>query len=586
MKAYTAPTVVKKTPPAKSTWSKPLSSAPCGTVPYGTLDFGSLQDPNAIGHIDTLFDISEGGIAFMTALKTNKTRSYMFDNDKLHNMGEFEVFYTTGGFDMSISPCPGSFSVPDECKTIGSLAGYGVRWSKDGQPFVQTFAPLTLTVTYPTCNIGTNRNLYLNLRPPSNSTIGSSIQMRSVLIGAPSSGASGGTTTTTPAPAFPVTTPPSEVTPSEAFEIMKQKALDEKVNPENDYSLIVSCIANPKHPLCLNTDLNGDEKTDFADLSLFSEQGHLFDVNQNETIELQNAPTPASCFFKTSTANIAAMLPYENWVSDSDGFWNMNNSCGAAVAGGWMDGWFSGVSSYRVPPTVACNGATWIKASALGRQCAVDSGFMNMPFGFAQGGGSQFSKFQSLIKNSSSGSAVNLTSLFSSIFFPNFYSGYDAPTNQYVETDLGKLTYATISGYDLNNDGIADFGTNSADIAVFYGCNGGAVSGICAQADFNQDGTIDNRDLALVNFMRTYVFAGSGFIPLGWKLNWFESMFFDPTGYTDKQIISYCMGRKAFEKCGVADVNGDQIINNTDLVSFSNGAPLLDFNDDGKVDLK
>jgi len=46
------------------------------------------------------------------------------------------------------------------------------------------------------------------------------------------------------------------------------------------------------------------------------------------------------------------------------------------------------------------------------------------------------------------------------------------------------------------------------------------------------------------------------------------------------------MGRKAFEKCGVADVNGDQIINNTDLVSFSNGAPLLDFNDDGKVDLK
>jgi hypothetical protein len=123
-------------------------------------------------------------------------------------------------------------------------------------------------------------------------------------------------------------------------------------------------------------------------------------------------------------------------------------------------------------------------------------------------------------------------------------------------------------------------------MAAFNACRGSSVSGSCAQADFNQDGVIDVRDLALVNFMQMYVFSGSSFIPLGWYLNWFESMFFDPTGYTDTQIISYCLGHAAFEKCGFADVNGDHNVDNADFAAFNAGAPLLDFNSDGKVDLR
>lgn len=297
------------------------------------------------------------------------------------------------------------------------------------------------------------------------------------------------------------------------------------------------------------------------------QRGSTFDINQNRIIEMGDAPAAVSCFFKISTANVQAMLPSEV-SSDSGGY----SSCGGG--------------GRTALPTISCNGATWLKESVLTPRCAVSSGFNNMPFGFVYGGGDQFSKFQGWVMGAATGSAVNLTALFEKTFFRLVSSGDGSSYDEYFDTDVGKLTYATIAAYDLNNDGVADFNANGADITAFNACRGSSVSGACAQADFNQDGVIDGRDLAFVNFMQAYVFSGSSFIPLGWYLNWFESMFFDLTGYSDKQIISYCLGRTAFEKCAFADVNGDRKVDNADLAALNTGAPLLDFNGDGKVDLR
>jgi hypothetical protein len=381
---------------------------------------------------------------------------------------------------------------------------------------------------------------------------------------------------------------PVAITSPTAVVAPLQSIINSRINRNNDYSVISNCMGNTTYDLCVKTDLNGDGQTNLSDIVLFSQRGNLFDINQNRTIELANTSAAASCFFRMPAANIHAMLPIEQWGDDGWGYWGI---LGYACGGGGSSGYITS------PPTPACNGATWIKAYALASQCAINSGYMNMPFGFVYGGGSQFSKFQGWVTSASSGSAVNLTVLFRNIFFTGFFSsgsfgggsifgGWGGPTDQYIETDDGKLTYGTIAAYDLNNDGVADFGASGADMAAFNACQGGVASGACAGADFNQDGTIDTRDLGLVKLMRKDVFGGSGFTPLGWYLNWFESALFDPTGYADKQIIMYCLGHAAFERCGYADVNGDRKIDNADLAAFNAGAPLLDFNSDGKVDLR
>ena len=350
-------------------------------------------------------------------------------------------------------------------------------------------------------------------------------------------------------------------------------------------------------------------------MTLFGKTGGTFDVNQSKTVELGNAPAAKSCFFRMSTANIQAMLPGDQWGDNGSGFWGvLGSACGGGGGGG---GYITGT------PSLSCNGSTWIKSSSLGSQCAMNSGFMDMPFGFVYGSGSEFSRFQALINSAASGSSVNLTTLFANSFFTGFFGGgaygggifgggffggFGGPTDQYVETDVGKLTYATISQYDLNNDGVADFGASGSDMAVFNSCVGHAVSGVCAPADFNQDGIIDTRDLGFVKFMLKDVFGGSGGLQfLKWTLNWFESMMFDPTGYNDQQIIKYCVGHVVTQKCAVADVNGTRAqlfascsngaafsncgintvkVDNADLTDFNTGAATLDFNGDSKVDLQ
>ncbi|HAS84472.1 MAG TPA: hypothetical protein DCS23_00120 [Candidatus Yonathbacteria bacterium] len=346
-------------------------------------------------------------------------------------------------------------------------------------------------------------------------------------------------TTNTPTENLQTTIPGISV---DNFGAMIQNTLNTYINRGNDYSIISHCFNNTIEPLCGKTDLNNDGVTNSADLGLFSSKGSTADVNGNNRLELENLATPVSCFFKISTATSTQVAS-------------------------------------TTPP----------RYSSLGGVCAKDSGYINMPFGFVYGANGdypgeagesgQYSNFKIWIESSLSGSAVNLRSLLSKTFY-NRQIDYDYNVNPYYPNVLGKITYATIAQYNLNDDGVADFGASGADRTVFNSCKGAPVADACAQADFNGDGIIDDRDLSFSNDL----FSGPG-LAFGWKLDWFESRFFDPTGYTDKQIINYCIGHKAFEKCGSADVNRDGVVDSADLAEYNTSALLLDFNSDGVVDL-
>ena len=387
-----------------------------------------------------------------------------------------------------------------------------------------------------------------------------------------------------------------------------QAAINARIDRTNDYSIISHCVGNTTYDLCPKTDLNGDGKTDVADLTIFMTKGNILDVNQNKTVEITDTvpPSARSCFFKTTTANIQNMLPQEKKVDDV-----LAEVCAGSTVGlGFLGTTLTptvlftvglGVPGTTLAPTVVCNGSTWLNFSTVGGSCAADSGFLPLPFGFVYGangtspgaGGSdgQYSNFKIWIQSVISGTGVNLATLFVKTFLNNpqpacYGDNSCAVHDPYLESNLGKITYATIAQYDLNNDGTADFNLGGADMTVFNGCRGASLWGTCAQADFNGDGVVDDRDLGFVTFMQRDILGNSGFIPLGWKLEWFESMMFDPTGNNDKQIINYCMGRTAFEKCGFADVNSDNVVNTADLTEFNATSRLLDFNGDGKVDLR
>jgi len=381
-------------------------------------------------------------------------------------------------------------------------------------------------------------------------------------------------------PVYGIATPVDTANAVVAANTQAQNQINALIDRNNDYSIISHCIMSTTYDLCAYTDLNSDGKTDTADVTLFRTKGSALNVNQNTTLELANS-TPSSaksCFFKISTANVSSLLPHPQQAQQQDTP-AQTTPCG-------------GPAGRVLMPTVACNGATWLKSSVLGSVCAADNGYLNMAFGFVwmadgvtpgeAGSDGQYSNFKAWINSALEGGAVNLRTLLSKTFFNRQQTYEDGPPVQpYFENTLGKITYATIAQYDLNDDGLADFGAGGADMAVFNSCKASPISGVCAQADYNGDGMIDNRDLSFANDL----FGGPG-LAFGWKLDWFESRFFDPTGYSDNQIISYCIGHKAFEKCGGSDFNGDGVVNATDLNIFSGEGSFLDVNGDGIVNLQ
>ncbi len=369
----------------------------------------------------------------------------------------------------------------------------------------------------------------------------------------------------------------------------------ENVDITNDYAIMVWCTTSISPALCAKTDLNADGKTDASDFMFFAQKGGRFDLNSDKKIGLVSETTPTSCFFKTNTVDISGLLPKAQSYSSGD--WDSwytyyGEPSGCAGDGGLL------------PPTMGCNGRTWLKASTIGRTCAAD-----MSFGYDYTGGGQYTKFQNWVMGATSGTLVNLSTLFVRAFYDtNLASGWVSDGNTgFSNTDLARVSYTTIAQYDLDDNGFADFSAGGKDIEKFALCVGKTASVDCVQADFSQadfsgDGVVDKYDLVFRDFMVNVLFKTPDkvvlvatvdkdgkslvdidgkpvvdkdgnplvatseesfpsiinnplFIPYLWYLNWFESAFFASIKHTDRQITQYCIGHKPFEKCGAADMN-------------------------------
>ncbi len=393
-------------------------------------------------------------------------------------------------------------------------------------------------------------------------------------------------------------------------------------SPTNDFLIILHCLIVPTYHLCARADLNNDGKTDGMDVTLFASKAGRLDIDQNKILNLASLQTPTSCFFKKNTVDISSLLPRaQSFYSDEYSYlyWGSSSGCSG--------------DSDSLPPTIGCNGTTWLKASTIGRICATD-----MPFAYDYTGAGQYTKFQNWVTGASSGSRVNLSTLFVTAFFDaGLFSSWESTgVTGFSDAILARVSYTTIAQYDLDNNGTADFSAGGNDMAVFRSCVGAAVSGVCAQADFSGDGVIDIYDLSFRDFMVNVLFrapdtvtlvgsvdstgnplvvavgaaipsiiANSSFIPYLWHLNQFESIFFASAKYNDRQIVQYCVGRKPFEKCGAADINDSCFaeyrncgvnmscrataanckVDSVDVTAFDTIGGTLDFNSDGVVNL-
>ena len=393
--------------------------------------------------------------------------------------------------------------------------------------------------------------------------------------------------------------------------------LREELNTANDYAIMKYCLVNPSHSLCSRGDLNGDQKTDSGDFTLFAGIGGKLDLNNDKKLELGARATPVSCFFKKNTVNLQSILPRAelyNSTSDSGPYWDSPQGCSTGTGG-------------IHPPTVSCNGSTWLKWSALGSACAAD-----MPFGFDPFSLGNYTKFQGWVIGAASGNRIDLSSLFVRIFYDTAmaWNWKNDGITGFNETTLGDVSYATIAQYDVNNDGIADLSESGADMTIFTSCKGLPASGSCAQADFNNDGTVEESDIAFRDLMVRDLFSqpvsvlmgeatstGStvasmvygqsfSFAPYRWFINWFESMLFVGTKYSDRQIVQYCVGHKPFGSCFPADINESCLkqyrdcgadmacrgaaesckVDAGDIAAFDAEAAPLDINKDGIVNLQ
>ena len=115
------------------------------------------------------------------------------------------------------------------------------------------------------------------------------------------------------------------------------------------------------------------------------------------------------------------------------------------------------------------------------------------------------------------------------------------------------------------------------DYDIFQACLGKSAtfSNICAKADFNKDGTINNADLALFKYASGYDVNGDGVLELT-----------STSAGSDIAILKSCFDSQSTYMsyaCSNADLNGDSTVNNADLTLFKS-ASEFDLNGDGKVD--
>lgn len=143
-----------------------------------------------------------------------------------------------------------------------------------------------------------------------------------------------------------------------------------------------------------------------------------------------------------------------------------------------------------------------------------------------------------------------------------------------------RIVYETLAQYDLTQNGILDLseedgGSLSEDFEFLRDCFGKLIEGGCANADINQDGTINAWDLKFFEIIQ------STLLPKSFTVEEFDWALFDPRLYSDARIMEHCAEKTlALGNCELTDINNDGVTNGTDRDLFNKNTPQFDLNKD------
>jgi len=335
---------------------------------------------------------------------------------------------------------------------------------------------------------------------------------------------------TTPPPPPPIPTPPPQPIPS----IPPGLPPIVLSNPSNDYLIMRDCLGQPADDTCALADIDSSGNVNGSDFSLFL-GSFIYDVNGDGIIEFGSATPITYCSFKTNSESIPRPFCVDGvGYDDSDGIDNrFNVPCEQINTGG--------VPLFKT-------------------QCATDI-YNDTVFSI-----SEFSDFKQAINMSlSNPSRVNLRQLYSNLF------GCGEDDDCYFDNNKPfiRITYATMVAHDSNGDGFADFGGDEP------------------QSDFNDDGLVNAKDDDFAEFLNENIFitGQSPFVPFNFILGRMEAFLFDNAGFSDRQVIEYCIGKTPIMHCAMADVNKDLLVNSLDLTEFENDSLPYDINGDGVVNI-
>ncbi len=304
-----------------------------------------------------------------------------------------------------------------------------------------------------------------------------------------------------------------------------------KIDTANDFKMVKECMSRKASGVCARADINKDGVINISDLLLLS-SAFKYNVNGDDIVNFKKSSPITSCFFKEPVGGI---IPPDPPCDYND---PMSNC-----------------------PTVP-------QVQSFPVRCVVDDHNDKV---IAR---AEFNKLKEVIVESSSAGKVNLRSLYDNLFklpcgdfSPDDCDLFDKPL-------LGNMIYSTLIQYDTNKDGIADF------------------IGGDPLADFNGDGVINKKDSSFINFLNESIFKNKGLVPINFTLGGLEAWMFDGRGFTDRQVVDYCIGKPSIMGCAMSDINGSCAesksistcdVTKADLDRFDAETPKFDVNKDGLI---
>ncbi len=343
--------------------------------------------------------------------------------------------------------------------------------------------------------------------------------------------------TPTPAPTPPPTLTPTPIPPPVFYTPPSIYTLPPPPPPDttNDYNLIKGCFSADISGVCASADLDSDGVIGISDL-LFLANSFKYNVNGDEIIDLTVSSPITYCFLKENSGPVLSPNP----PCDSD----------------------YSISGCVPPPEVRLFPISCVTDSNISKVLSLN----------------EFNKLKNVLRQSiPSGESrkINLRTLYNKLFYAcsdDFSIIRHCDFFRYEP--LNRIIYSTIIQYDTNKDGFADF---NGDDPV---------------ADFNGDGVVNDKDSEFIIFLNESVFKDGGFMPIDFTVGGVEALMFDSSGFTDRQIIEYCINKMPIMDCAMADLDGSctSEANSTscavspdDLNKFNTEAPVFDINGDGVV---